>query len=30
VHVRGSMEGFEGRRRGVLATGEWCNPVIEY
>ena len=24
---RGSMEEIEGRRRGMLATGEWCNPV---
>ena len=22
------MEEFEGRRRGMLTTGEWCNPVI--
>ena len=21
------MEEFEGRRRGMLTTGEWCNPV---
>ena len=25
--VNGSMEEFEGRRRGMLTTGEWCNPV---
>ena len=24
---RGAMEEFEGRRRGMLTTGEWCNPV---
>ena len=21
------MEEFEGRMRGILTTGEWCNPV---
>ena len=25
--VKGSMEEFDGRRRGMLTTGEWCNPV---
>ena len=24
---RGSMEEFEGKRRGMLTTGELCNPV---
>ena len=24
---RGSMEEFEGRRRGILSTGKWCNAV---
>ena len=24
---RGSMEGFEERRKGVLTTREWCDPV---
>merc|ERR1719154_55378 len=28
VHVReGGMEEFEERRRGMLDTGEWSNPV---
>jgi len=22
-----SMEEFEGRKKGMLTTGEWCNPV---
>ena len=21
------MEEFEGKKRGMLTTGEWCNPV---
>ena len=25
--VKGGMEEFEGRRRGIRAAGEWCNPV---
>ena len=25
--VRGGMEEFEGRRRGMLTTGELCNPL---
>ena len=25
--VKGSMEEFEGRKRGMPTTGEWCNPV---
>ena len=24
---KGSMEEFEGRRRGMLTTGDWCDPV---
>ena len=24
---RGNMEEFVERRRGMLTTGEWCNPV---
>ena len=23
----GSMEEFEGKRRGMMTTGDWCNPV---
>ena len=26
--VNGSMEEFEGRRREMLSTEEWCYPVI--
>ena len=25
--VKGNMEEIEGRRSGMLITGEWCNPV---
>ena len=25
--VKGNMKEFEGRRRGMLTTGEWCNTV---